>query len=254
MKKKSIQAIVFTGLMVATGIVLSQFFSVTLPTVSNPIIKFGIGYLPIIIISVIYGPVYGFIAAISQDLLGFFLIGGPQGQIFHLGFTLNAVLYGVVPGCFFRPKSNQANRLFYWSSYVLSGLFLLAIIFYIFNVESVVSSTLDDAQKYILLVVSLFGSGSLIVFNFLMRKSRDSEYSPQKILFVTMLLYIVVSVVLTPVWLAMMVPGVPLWMRVPLRIVKMPIEVVAYVLLLIPLLNTIKKLSEHRELEEPESK
>ena len=50
MNKKPVQAIVFTGLMVALGIVLSQIVSIALPNASSPIIKFGIGYLPIIMI------------------------------------------------------------------------------------------------------------------------------------------------------------------------------------------------------------
>ncbi len=252
MKKSNVQAIVFTGLMVAIGVVLSQLVSITLPSPASPIIKFGIGYLPIIIISILYGPVYGVIAAISQDLLGFFLIGGPQGQIFFLGFTLNAVLYGLVPGLLFRFKSKKDESLFYWFNYGLALLFLVAIVFYFFNIDRI-STTLENQELYILLLISLLGSGALIAINYWVGRKKTLEYSPQKILFVVMILYMVVSIVLTPVWLFVMIPGVPIWLRIPLRIVKMPIEVLAYVLLLTPLLNTLKKLIDHSELDEPEN-
>jgi len=252
MKKSNVQAIVFTGLMVAIGVVLSQLVSITRPTLSSPIIKFVIGYLPIILISILYGPVYGIIAAISQDLLGFFLIGGPQGQIFFLGFTINAILYGLVPGLLFRYKSKKDETLFYWFNYGLAIAFLIAIVFYFFNVDRI-STTLEDPELYILLFISLFGAGALIAINFWVGRKKTLAFSPQKILFVVMILYMVVSIVLTPIWLYIMIPGVPIWLRIPLRIVKMPVEVLAYVLLLTPLLNTLKKLIDHHDLDEPEN-
>jgi ECF transporter S component (folate family) len=266
MKKTPVQTLVFTGLMVAIGIILSQLVSITLPNPSSPIIKFGIGYLPLMIVSIIYGPVFGFFAAVSQDLLGFFLIGGPQGQYFHLGFTLNAVLYGIVPSLFFHFRRKLTNHWFYIFNFALALLFFLIVLSYLFNIDLVHSSTLDTTQKYILASVSLFATVVLILFNFLMKKQKKYEFNPHKILFVVMLLYMLVSLILTPIWLfTMMNPDIAIWhldaealvayviFLLPLRIVKMPIEVIAYVLLLTPLLNLVKKLVEHREFEEIDS-
>jgi hypothetical protein len=99
-----------------------------------------------------------------------------------------------------------------------------------------------------------------------MKKQKKYEFNPHKILFVVMLLYMLVSLILTPIWLfTMMNPDIAIWhldaealvayviFLLPLRIVKMPIEVIAYVLLLTPLLNLVKKLVEHREFEEIDS-
>ena len=264
MKKNPVQAIVFTGLMVALGVILSQVFSITLPNPQSPIIKFGLGYLPIIIVSVLYGPVFGFFAAFSQDLIGFFLIGGANGQVFHLGFTLNAALYGLLPGMLFNQKIAIKDQIFKSINYALVGLFLFVITLYLFNPDLVVSQSLDLAEKYILMSVSAVASIALIVLNFWVKKFKKSEFNPHKILFVILLLYMMVSLILTPSWNYMLINHLSFFqidfaemssyilLVLPLRIVKMPIEVMAYVFLLIPILNLLKRLIEHRDLEETE--
>lgn len=265
MNKKSVQAIVFTGLMVALGIVLSQIVSIALPNASSPIIKFGIGYLPIIIISVLYGPVYGILAAISQDLIGFFIIGAANGQIFHLGFTLNALLYGLIPGLFFRRHEPSKNKRFQYLNFGLIALFILLITLYLFNPDLVISSSLDTIEKYILMSVSLFAALILIVFNLWVVKIKKTDFSPFKILFIILLLYMIVSLVLTPIWLYMLINHMSffeinlvelsayIFVVLPLRIVKMPIEVMAYVLLLTPILSLLKRLINHQEMDEIDS-
>ncbi len=265
MNKKPVQAIVFTGLMVALGIVLSQIVSIALPNASSPIIKFGIGYLPIIMISILYGPAYGVLAALSQDLIGFFMIGAANGQIFHLGFTINALLYGLIPGLFFKRHQITQNKLFQYFNFGLVALFVLLITLYLFNPDLVISSSLDIAEKYILMSVSLAAALVLIIFNVWVIKLKKSDFSPFKILFVILFLYMVVSLILTPIWLYMLINHLSFFqinlaelsayvlVILPLRIVKMPIEVMAYVLLLTPILSLLKRLIEHREFDEIET-
>jgi len=262
MNKKSVQAMIFTGLMVALGILLSQVFSIALPNPQSPIIKFGLGYFPIIIVSILYGPIFGLIAAVSQDLIGFFLIGGANGQIFHLGFTLNAVLYGIVPGLFFLPRMNNKNRLYKHLNLMLVAMFLIIVTLYLFNPDLVISFTLDLAEKYILMSVSIFASIVLIALNFWIMKYKKSEFNPHKLLFTVMILYMIVSLVLTPSWNYMLINqqsffdisisqiSAYILVVLPLRIVKMPIEVMAYVMVLIPILNLLKRLIEHRDFDE----
>ncbi len=242
MSKNQVQKLVFIGLMVAIGIILGQIVSISLPTPSNPIIKFGIGYLPLILVSIIYGPVFGLTAGIIQDILGFFMVGANLGQVFNLGFTLNACLYGVIPGLIFRFAINKEKRLFYYLNFALSALLLLGATWYFFNINQVISSTLSDTQKYILIGISLFGTLSLVIFNIIVNRSERYGKEGTKLLFVVFLLYVVVSLILTPIWLFIMYPGIDFWARIPLRIIKMPIEVAAYVMLLVPLLRLLRQL------------
>jgi riboflavin transporter len=242
MKKPSLQQLAFIGLLVAIGVLLGQLVSITLPNPASPLIKFGIGYLPIIVVSVLYGPVYGAFAGLAQDLLGFFLIGGPLfGQTFHPGFTLNAVIYGILPGLVFARSRAKEQRLYTGVNYAVLVLFLLLSGLYVFDIDIIVT-TLSNEQKYWLVGIAFVSALILAVFNFLTGKKTGLKYPPVKILFVVTVLYMVVSLVLTPIWLYLMNPAISIWARLPLRIVKMPIEIIAYVLLLTPLFQTLDKL------------
>ena len=244
MKKPTLQQLAFTGLLVAIGVVLSQLVSITLPTPSNPIIKFGIGYVPIIIASILYGPIVGALAGLSQDLLGFFLIGGPIfGQTFHPGFTLNAIVYGIIPGLlflFFRSSKKQ-NQYFY-INFVVIGIFVLMVAWYFFDIEQVDVLTLDGNFNYWLVGMSLVSAIVLSIFNVWTHRRTGYKYPLTQLLFIVTILYIIVSLVFTPFWLYLMNPGISFWARIPLRIIKMPIEIIAYVLVLTPLLHTIDSL------------
>jgi ECF transporter S component (folate family) len=266
MTNKTTHSLVFTGLMVAIGIVLSQFLSVTLPNPSMPIIKFGLGYTTLILVSILLGPVWGFFAAITQDLLGFFLFAAAQGQIFHLGFTLNAILYGVVPGLLMYKSIKTNHKRFFWMNFGLMAVFLLLIGLYLFYPERVNSSTLGLEEKTILISVSFVATIGLIILNFYVNRLKKLDFNPHQILFVILLLYLIVSLILTPTWNYMLINSLPLFSVdfenlsayvlyvIPLRIVKMPIEITAYVLLLTPLLTLLKRLFHHEDLVEPEIK
>ena len=85
--------------MIAVEIVLTRFLSINLPT-----IRIGFGFLPIAIVAILYGPIWAGIAAVLGDIIGATLFS-PFG-IFP-GFTLTALLIGVVYGVFLykHPKS-----------------------------------------------------------------------------------------------------------------------------------------------------
>ncbi|HOP57167.1 MAG TPA: folate family ECF transporter S component [Bacillota bacterium] len=239
MHNKNIRNLVFTGLMVAIGVVLAQFLSIYIPNASEPIIKFGIGYLPLIMASIIAGPVYGLMAGIAQDLLGFFIFGGPSGQTFFPGFTLNAALYGFLPGIIYRIRKNSGTKLFFWLNLVLAVLLFLGSFWYFLHVDQVISSTLTDNQKLLLAGIGLIGTVFLVVFDILVYKSKKYGDEGTKILFIISLMYVLTSLILTPIWLYIMNPGISFFVRIPLRIVKMPIEVSFYVILVSVLLEAL---------------
>ncbi|MDD3113574.1 MAG: folate family ECF transporter S component [Candidatus Izemoplasmatales bacterium] len=242
MVRSQVQKMIFTGLMVAIGILLNQFIVITLPTPSDPIIKFGIGYLPIMLTSILYGPVYGLMAGISQDLLGFFLIGSGLGQTFHLGFTLNSVLYGLIPGLIFHLKFKKDQWVYFGLNVLLSIALVFGSFWYFFHLDQVIADTLTLTQKTLLSGLGIGGAMALLGANFMVFFSKKIGPSGPKLLFSIALLYILVSLILTPIWVTQINPGIPFWTRIPLRIVKMPIETSVYVVLcsiLLKLLNTL---------------
>ncbi|MDD4184077.1 MAG: folate family ECF transporter S component [Candidatus Izemoplasmatales bacterium] len=251
MRKKEVRKLIFTGLMVAIGVVLTYFLSITIPPSGSPIIRFGIGYLPLIVISILFGPIYGLMGGIAQDLLGIFLIGAPIfSYTFSPVYTLNAVLYGVVPGLFFRYTAKWSKRFFFVGNFVLLSLFLIVAGIYFFNLEYVISQTLGQTEKYLLLASGVFSALILGFLNIIVK--RNPRYGDQgtKLLFVVMVLYMLVSLGTTPLQIAF-VQAIPYWSLLPLRIVKMPIEVMAYLVLLVTILKLLRELTgENSQTEE----
>ncbi len=243
MKKHTLQELAFTGLLVAIGILLYHLVSISLPNPTNPIIKFGIGFIPIIVVSILYGPVIGGFAGLAQDLLGFFILGGPLfGQTFHPGFTLNAILYGVIPGLFFLRRNWTKKGFYFRLNFAILSVFAILVVTYIFDIDQVVATSLTNDQKYLLVGMGVISALVLAGFNFWTRKQTVFVYSPTKLLAIVLIMYILVSLILTPLWLYFMNPAISFWARLPLRIVKMPIEIIAYVLILTPLMQTLHKL------------
>ncbi len=230
MKLSKLQQLVFLGLMVAIGVVISQLFSVTMPT-----IKFGLGYLTIILASVFFGPLAGAIVGLTQDLLGFFLFVGSN---FYFGFTLNAILYGVLSYFLIRLARKINHNVLFWLNNAVAVSLIPLLIWFAFDVDLIRSSA-PIQTKYILIACGIVASLALVVFNFLIRK-RDQEatYPQTGILFTVMLLYILVSLGLTPLWVYQLY-GVPYWGQLPFRLVKMPLEVIAYAAILRPLFASL---------------
>jgi len=250
MRKKTIQQLIFTGLMVAIGIILTYFLSITVPPTGSPIIRFGIGYLPLIVISILFGPIYGLMGGIAQDLLGIFLIGAPIfSYTFSPVYTLNAVLYGIVPGLVFRYTGLKSKRFFFWANYVLLALFLATAGIYFFNLDYVYSQSLGQTEKFLLLATGVVSAVILGFLNLIINRNRRYGDHGTKLLFVVMILYMIVSLVITPLQIALW-QQIPYWSLLPLRIIKMPIEVMAYVVLLVTILKLLFELVHRTDQNE----
>lgn len=78
------------GLLISMEIVLTRFFSI-----QTPIVRIGFGFIPIMIASVMFGPVLGGLTGAFSDILGMMLF--PKGTYFP-GFTLSAFISGMIYG------------------------------------------------------------------------------------------------------------------------------------------------------------
>lgn len=92
MKKRNIgtEKIVIMGLMIALEIVLSKLVSINIS-----FLRIGFGFLPIVILAILYGPVWAGIGYAIGDLIGAFVF--PTGAFFP-GFTATALLTGLIYG------------------------------------------------------------------------------------------------------------------------------------------------------------
>ncbi|MFO7969231.1 MAG: ECF transporter S component [Bacillota bacterium] len=246
MHNKKLQKNIFVGLMIAIGIVLSSILSISYPP-NSTIIRFGIGFLPLIIISITMGPKLGFYAAIIQDLLGYviyiWIFGFTSGPFFP-GFTLNAIIYGVIP-YFIYNLSISNKRILSFFNFGLLFIFLVAAIWGLIRIDwiiSLVENKLSEGQIfspiviYLILIIGLIGIISTLIFVFLKRKENEKA---QKIIFTVIILQIIVTLLLTPLWVSI-IYTIPFLPQLPLRIIKMPFEIFIYSILLIRVIKVVE--------------
>ena len=89
--------------MIKLQIILTRYCSI-----QTPIVRISLGFVPVVIIAMLYGPVSCGIANGLADIIGVMLF--PTGAFFP-GFTLNAILAGVIYGIFLYNKPATWSRV-----------------------------------------------------------------------------------------------------------------------------------------------
>lgn len=92
----------YMAMFVAITCVLSRFVSI-----NTTFIKITFSFLPIALAAMLFGPLYGGVVAGVEDLIGATLF--PKGAFFP-GFTLSAILVGVVYGIVLYKKPKTIKR------------------------------------------------------------------------------------------------------------------------------------------------
>lgn len=88
-----IRRITYAATFVVLGVIFSRL-SVYIPVAGAPIARLGLASIPIVISSIMLGPIYGGIVGGLSDLIG--ALAFPVGAYFF-GFTLDSALLGVLP-------------------------------------------------------------------------------------------------------------------------------------------------------------
>ncbi len=235
MRHKVLRNLIFTGLLVAMGIVLTYVIVFAYPP-GQVNLKVGIGWVPLILISIFFGPFYGLLAGVAQDTLGYFMFGTANGP-YYFGFTVNAMIVGVLPWLVLLIKSKKA-KIFLYLNYALAGLVLLGSIYLIVDIHVFLAhTTMTVGWSYVILSLSIVAS---VIFGVFVFTKRKLEARAQQIIFMVVAVMVVTSLILTPVWLHNMY-NLPYWSQLPLRIAKLPLEVFVYSLLVIELDNRFGK-------------
>jgi ECF transporter S component (folate family) len=125
MKKTRIstEVMVVTAFMIALSVVLSKLISINIS-----FLRIGFGFLPIAILAILYGP---WIAALGYglaDLIGAWLL--PTGTFFP-GFTVSAVLTGLIFGFVLYNKEVTITRALIASALVCLGVNLILNTFWL---------------------------------------------------------------------------------------------------------------------------
>ena len=114
-KKPDVRMIVIIGLMIAFEVILHRLISI-----KTDIVQMHFGFIPIVIVAILYGPLYSGIAWAMADTIGTLLF--PTGAFFF-GFTVTALLSGIIFGIF----------LYKAKSYVISTVISVLIINILFT-------------------------------------------------------------------------------------------------------------------------
>jgi ECF transporter S component (folate family) len=234
--------ITVVALLVVLSVAL-QFFSLMIPLFGFPSLRIDFLQIPLMMIGVLFGPSWAFIAGITQDVIG--LIITPTGFPFF-GFMLNKILMGMIPALLFHFRSRISNQKMNQLVLLLLGLFLIGSLSYVWRVETIVveSTTMEitNLMKVGISVVSLMLIGGLIVFVYTSTQKYQNRKIPVAFWALSVLLVeVVVSLMLTPTWLYAMYK-IPVLLSFLVRVVKATIMVPILMMVGYALLSLIEKL------------
>ena len=103
MKKHfTVHTLVVSAVLIALNIVITRLLSVDVGAV-----RIGLGFIPIALGSMLYGPVPGAVIAVVSDLLGALL----QGKGYWPGFGLSAALLGATYGLFLYKREKSYKNI-----------------------------------------------------------------------------------------------------------------------------------------------
>jgi Predicted membrane protein len=134
-KKPDIKMMCMIGIMIAIEVVTHRMLGI-----QTPIVQIHFGFIPIVVVALLYGPFYSGLAWAIADTIGTLLF--PTGAFFP-GFTITAFISGVIFGIFlYKSKKTILNTILavlivnifmtlaldmYWI-YVISGQTFIALL------------------------------------------------------------------------------------------------------------------------------
>lgn len=102
-KKLTVRGLVLISLFIALQIILTRFCSI-----QTPIVRIDLNFLAVSMCSIIFGPIWGGIAAAAADFIGVQLF--PSSGAYFPGFTITMFLMGMTYGVFLHErKKSYAN-------------------------------------------------------------------------------------------------------------------------------------------------
>lgn len=94
--------LVTVGLLIALDIILTRFLAI-----QTPILRISLGFIPLALSGMLFGPLTGGITAALSDILGMMIL--PSGAYFP-GFTFSAFCSGCIYGIFLHKKERSLLR------------------------------------------------------------------------------------------------------------------------------------------------
>jgi len=96
MKKLSTKQITLVALFSTLMVILTQFFSIYIPFFGINGSRIGFGHIPLLLSGFLLGPLAGAATGAIGDIIGGIVF--PTGGAYFPGFTLSAIVVGLIPG------------------------------------------------------------------------------------------------------------------------------------------------------------
>lgn len=224
------------SLWVVLSVVLG-LISWMVPVLGFPALKIGLSQLPLMVIGLVYGPAWAFLAGIVTDAIE--LLSGTIALPFF-GFTLNKILIAVIPAVLMQRKKplNEAVLMTGIGFFGLSALGYVLTVTQVKLGEAMVSVDWVSRMGVATLILVL----SLVLMGFVRRlKHRLSDLPLHEWVASVLLVELVVQLCLTPIWLFAMY-GLPVQVSVAVRLIKSVVMIPVNVTLGTFILNLLKRL------------
>ncbi len=207
MNNRVIRNITLSALMIGLGVIFERLIVINIP----PFIRIGIGSIPVILSSVLLGPIYGAFIGASVDILGFFVFD-ITGYPYTPYVTISFILMGVLPYLLFKASAfMRYKKRPFPLSYIILGLIWLFLLIYVLTQSSVrISGTnynIDIYMKVLIPIISFLvftGFSIFIYFSNSYFQKRIMLYpkcpSPHESAFVILILEIFVHMMWGSVW------------------------------------------------------
>ena len=235
--------LVSSALFVAISVILAQF-RLYIPLFGFPSVRFSLSGIPIFLAGSLFGPIYGVMVGFSSDVISF-MITSPGGA-YHFGFTLNAMLIGFIPGViFYLIRKKNLSIQFDKANKVLAGVALIGALLYI---NFIGIKELDEViivmGMPINILLSILMILLVIILSFVVAKlkkvyiNHEGVYSIDKLIFTACMNYIVIHLMLTPIWLLQLY-NIPMVASISVRIFKSLIDVPLQVIIVYSIMHAI---------------
>ena len=240
--KLGVKTITAVTLLVVISLAL-QFYAIMVPFFGFPSLRLGFDALPLMISGILFGPSWAVIAGFIQDFLG--LLITPTDFPF-LGFTLNKIAMGIIPALIFKYMKRIGPRQMQTLVTAVLSLFMGVASWYLFATSTLVMGEtviiLKFIPKLIIFSVMVLLGGFVILFvSNLFAKYHSSTISIPHWAFAVIMTQVVVSLVLTPLWLYGMY-HIPVMLSFLVRVITTSIIIPIYIFVGYFVLNQLSKL------------
>jgi ECF transporter S component (folate family) len=241
--KLELRAITFTALMVMLSVVLS-IFSLMVPMFGYPSMKIGLSQLPLMMVGLFFGPSWGFVAGLVEDVLE--LLTASIGFPFF-GFTLNKIVIAMIPALWMLLPKSKLKEFKYLPHALLGGFWALAMLFVASINELKIGKDIIRIDLTTKLGILFMGTVMVCFMIFMLNvitqqfQRKSYRFSLNDWVVTILLVELAVNLILTPIWLQTMY-GIPFWLNVAPRLVKGTVMIQINIVLGYFIVNTIERL------------